>query len=353
MTPSKNTHINVLVVTWNSGVELYAALNAIRIACDKARQRYQSSALSMTYEILVWDNSSTDASINELTDATDLHLIRHKKNIGFAAANNALAMMCESEDWLWLVNPDTIADPNALLELMKASDDYPGFACFGSTLVNSSQREKLDGLGDVVHISGLAWRDGFGQIAVAEKSFAKPYECFAVCGAALFIRKADFDAVGGFDEAFFCYQEDVDFGFRLRLMRNRALQIPSAVVYHVGSHSTGGHQSDFSVYHGRRNLVWCYIKNMPSVLFWLCLPLHLALNFLDIIYFTYRGQGRVIWSAKWNAVKNLPNILRKRKLIQSQRSATSWDIWRALDKRIWPWGFKSIRAKSSRRFDGD
>ena len=54
--------------------------------------------------------------------------------------------------------------------------------------------------------------------------------------------------------------------------------IPDAVVHHVGSASSGGQHSDFSVYHGHRNLIWTFFKNMPGALFWILLPMHLLLN---------------------------------------------------------------------------
>ena len=79
--------------------------------------------------------------------------------------------------------------------------------------------------------------------------------------------------------------EDVDLGFRLRLAGHRCLYVPKSVVHHVGSGTTGGKNSDFSVYHGHRNLVWTYVKNMPGVLFWIFLPLHLAMNLVVLAVF--------------------------------------------------------------------
>jgi GT2 family glycosyltransferase len=142
--------------------------------------------------------------------------------------------------------------------------------------------------------------------------------------------------VGGFDEDFFCYVEDVDLGFRLRLAGHKALYVPDAVAHHVGSATTGGQHSDFAVYHGHRNLVWTFMKNMPGILFWLLLPLHAAMNLVAVAVFTLRGQGWVILRAKWDAVKGLPTMWRKRKLVQSTRIATVREIWRCLDKHIGP-----------------
>jgi hypothetical protein len=125
-------------------------------------------------------------------------------------------------------------------------------------------------------------------------------EIFYPCAAAMYRRDA-FEQVQGFDEDFFCYAEDVDLGFRLRLLGHRALYVPDAVVYHVGSGSTG-RRSDFSVYHGQRNLVWSFVKNMPVSLLLLYWPAHVLMNIAALAILAFRGQGRVAWRAKIDAI---------------------------------------------------
>lgn len=142
-------------------------------------------------------------------------------------------------------------------------------------------------------------------------------------------------SAGGFDEDFFCYVEDVDLGFRLRLLGHRCWYVPDSVVLHVGSAVTG-RRSDFSIYHGHRNLVWTFVKNMPGVLFWLLLPLHVVLNLVSVIWFALRGQGAVILRAKRDALLGLPKMWRKRQQIQKARVASVRDIWRVIDKRLLP-----------------
>jgi GT2 family glycosyltransferase len=112
--------------------------------------------------------------------------------------------------------------------------------------------------------------------------------------------------------------------------------VPEAIVHHVGSATTGGQHSDFAVYHGHRNLVWAYIKNMPGVLFWALLPLHVVMNLSAIVLFALRGQPRIILKAKWDAIKGVPRAWRKRKEIQAKRVATIGDIWRVLNKSLLP-----------------
>jgi GT2 family glycosyltransferase len=131
---------------------------------------------------------------------------------------------------------------------------------------------------------------------------------FAPCAAAALYRRDVLLEVSGFDESYFAYLEDVDLGFRLRLAGYRCLYVPDAVVRHVGSATTGGQHSDFSVYHGHRNLV--------------------------IVYFSLRGQGRVILKAKWDAIKGLPRILRERRRVQKNRRISSWELRRVMTKGL-------------------
>lgn len=108
------------------------------------------------------------------------------------------------------------------------------------------------------------------------------------------------------------------------------------MVHHVGSGTTGGQHSDFALYHGHRNLVWTFVKDMPGMLFWLLLPLHVLLNVVSIVWFALRGQGRVILRAKRDALFGLPKMWRKRQRIQATRVATAREIWQVMDTRIVP-----------------
>jgi GT2 family glycosyltransferase len=183
-------------------------------------------------------------------------------------------------------------------------------------------------------VSGLVWRDRHQyRLAPADRL---EREIFAPCAAAALYRREALVQAGLFDEDFFCYVEDVDVGFRLRLAGYDARSVPEAVVRHVGSATTGGQQGDFPVYHGHRNLVWAYVKNMPGLLLWTLLPLHLLLNAFTLLWFTLKGRGPVIARAKADAIRGLPAAWRKRREVQAGRVASVREIWRALDKRLIP-----------------
>ncbi|MGH8474347.1 MAG: glycosyltransferase family 2 protein [Methylococcales bacterium] len=318
-----DAQVSVIIVNFNAGKWLERCLESLHAQTRKP------------LEIIVVDNASSDASTKTIhARFPSVRLIELSQNIGFAAANNfAVRSASNQSHWLALLNPDAFPDPDWLETLLEAAQAHPEHAVFGSRLMDANNPVFLDGTGDAYHPSGLVWRNGHGTRFDSAQSEMK--EIFSACAAATLLRKDAFVQAGGFDEDFFCYVEDVDLGFRLRLLGLGCLYVPDAVAYHIGSAITG-RRSDFSVYYGHRNLVWTYVKNMPGALFWIFLPFHLALNLLSVIYFSARGKGRLILRSKRDSIKGMPAMWRKRQLIQSTRVATLGEIWQCMDKGFIP-----------------
>jgi GT2 family glycosyltransferase len=315
--------VNVAIVNWNGERFLDRCLSALLAQTVKPHQ------------IIVVDNASSDASLDIVRRYPSVRILELKENLGFARGNNiAIQAAAAESEWVVLLNPDAFPELHWLETLLSAARENPAFDVFGSRLLNAADPSVLDGAGDAYHISGVVWRVGHGLPVVSLSEEVS--EVFSPCAASALYRRSVLLEVGGFDEDFFCYVEDVDLGFRLRLAGHRCLYVPASVVRHVGSGTTGGQHSEFAVYHGHRNLVWTYVKDMPGVLFWLFLPLHLAMNLVSLVVFTLRGQGGVILRAKWDAIKGLPKMWRKRQAIQSTRIATVREIWRLMDKQIVP-----------------
>lgn len=313
--------VTVIIVNWNGGDLLRRCLR------DLLRQTVPP------VRILVMDNASSDGSAETVADLPGVTVRMLGENLGFAAGNNRAFAECDTE-FVALLNPDAFPNPDWLEKLLAAARAHPDVAAFGCRQMVAGVEGVIDGVGDVYHFSGLVWRRGHGRSL--EPSDMVSREIFSPCAGAALYRRAALAEVGGFDEDFFCYVEDVDLGFRLRLAGHRSLYVPDAVVHHVGSATTGGQHSDFSVYHGHRNLVWTYVKNMPGGLFWAFLPAHFLLHLVTLIHFTLRGQGRVIWRAKRDALTGIPGMWRKRKQLQAIRRTSLADIWRVLDKHLIP-----------------
>lgn len=253
--------ICVIIVNYNGGRWLGPCLEAVK------RQTFRD------FDVVLVDNGSTDGSMSCAQNFPEnWKIILAGENLGFAVANNLAARQTETP-WLAMLNPDTVADENWLSEFVAARDRYPDVAMFGSSLINLDDSTRMDGMGDCYHISGLAWRGGHGSVRPENLPEG---EVFAPCAAAAFYRRDVFEAAGGFDEDFFCYMEDVDLAFRLRLAGHRCIQLASSIVAHAGS-AISGRRSAFAIYHGYRNLIWTFARNMPLGLMIVALPFHLIL----------------------------------------------------------------------------
>jgi GT2 family glycosyltransferase len=257
----------------------------------------------------------------------ELDVVRLSENLGFAAGNNRGIARASDAEWIALLNPDAFPEPDWLENLLAAAAAHAEYSSFASRQIMAGDPTLLDGTGDSYAVSGLAWRRDYGQPAAGRREQRE--EVFGPCAAAALYRRSLLSEAGGFDEHFFCYFEDVDLAFRLRLAGHRCLYVPEAVVHHIGS-GISGHRSDFSVYHGHRNLVWTFWKNMPAPLLARYWPHHLAVNALSMIHFARQGRGRVILRAKRDALRGLPRVLRQRRAIQAGRRADLADLRRMM-----------------------
>lgn len=327
--------VAVVVVNANGGDLLGRALRAVAGQTLGARR------------VLVVDNASTDGSVDGLEERhPSVEVLRLDQNIGFGAANNIAVRAASDCEWVALLNPDAFAEPRWLEALVEAARANSEYSIFASRMLLADDPATVDGTGDVYHVSGLAFRRDHGRPVGSVK---RPKdEVFSPCAAAAMYRRSEFLKVGGFDERYFAYLEDLDLGFRLRLAGHRCIYVPESTVLHVGSPSTG-RTSDFTVFHAQRNMVWTYAKNMPSPLVWLYLPEHLLVNLLALAAYSVRGQARVVWRAKRDALRGLPRVLRERRRLQAKRKTDAWQLRRLMGRGLEAFTTPAQRAWLLRR----
>ncbi len=309
-----DTLATLIVVTHNSRRWL-PRLRAALIAQTEHRWRL----------VVVDSGSEADQLPTELDLPRGAILINCDRNVGFAAGNNLGAGGAETP-FLALLNPDAFPEADWLANLLRSAANHPQAAAFGSTQISARDPTNLDGLGDVLHATGLAYRSEHNKPI---RPLPPPGETFSACGAAMLVRREAFEAIGGFDERYFCYFEDVDLCFRLRLAGWRVLQSPDAIVSHVGGGSTGA-ISDFAEFHGARNRLWTFIKCMPGPLMWLLLPAHLIATGLVATLAPIRGRGLGGWRGIFAGFAGLGPILKSRREVQKARKASLSDIASAL-----------------------
>jgi len=314
---SDRTFASVIILNWHAEKFLPACFAALR------SQTFQD------FEVILLNNGLEGAipGTSEIDfPQSRLKVLNSPTNLGFAGGNNLAARQAKGE-YIALLNADAFPEPDWFEKIHQACLANLG-AFFASRLVKAADPQTLDGEWNVYHASGLAWRKNHAQ-ALA-RGTNEPRSVLSACAAAGVYPREAFEAVGGFDEDFFSYMEDIDLDFRMQLLGYQCLYLPQAVVRHVGSGSTGM-RSGFQLYHGHRNLVWTFVKNMPGTLFWLLLPFHILINLLYLLLGLFIPSGKEIWRGKRDALKGLSNALAKRKQIQASRKRSIWQIAKLLD----------------------
>jgi len=307
--------VSLVVVVYESGPMLAQCLAAVRA------QTFTS------YELILVDNASSDRTAQAAVAADpSIRLIENAENLGFAAAVNQGARLARGR-WLALLNPDAFADPQWLERLVAAAQANPRVHAFASRQLMADDSGRLDGLGDVMSLAGYPFRGGYTH---ADPGPIAPGWVFSACGGAMLIERELFVVLGGFDERLFCYCEDVDLGYRLRLVGEPTLLVPDAVVRHVGSASSGGRRSDFAVFHGTRNRFWVYVKNTPAALFWPTLPLHILAT--AVLFARHATRGEIVTPMRGlvAGIRNVRVALEARREAQALRTASAWKIARAM-----------------------
>jgi GT2 family glycosyltransferase len=307
--------ISVVVVVYESGPTLAECLAALR------------TQTFTDYELILADNASSDR-VAQAAAAADpsIRLIENGDNLGFAVAVNQAALAARGR-WLVLLNPDAYAEADWLETLMAAAAANPAVRSFTSRQLMADDPTRLDGLGDVMALAGYPFRGGFGH---RDPGPLEPGWVFSGCGGAMMVERELFLRLGGFDARLFCYCEDVDLGYRLRLVGEPTLLVPDAVVRHVGSASTGGRRSDFAVFHGTRNRFWVFVKDTPPVLFWLTLPLHILATITLFARHATAGELATPVKGLVAGIRHIGVALEARREAQATRTVGSWGIARAM-----------------------
>jgi GT2 family glycosyltransferase len=209
-------------------------------------------------EIIVVDNGSTDGSVEFLEKShPEVIIIKNERNLGFAYPCNQGAKAAKGE-YLAFVNNDMKLDSSWCREMLKYMDREKNVICVGSKIFNADGT-KIDFIGGRISFIGVGYQKNFGKAADFDET--EPREILFACGGAMLIDRRIFLEVGGFDEDYFAFYEDIDLGWRLWVMGYKVAFAPSAVAYHK-HHQTVKKMSEkvlMTLY--ERNSIYTIYKN--------------------------------------------------------------------------------------------
>jgi GT2 family glycosyltransferase len=283
--------------------------------------------------VMVIDNGSSDGSPAYVHERwPTVEVIEIPANIGVAAALNR-ALVASDSELVALLNNDIELEPEWLAELSRALDSHPEAASACGKLLRFHDRSTIDAAGDLMLWSGAVINRGHGmrdegQFDTAQAVFAPG------AGAALYRRHA-FEVVGAFDESFFAYLEDVDWGVRAQLAGLTSRYVPSAVGYHMGGATTRRRKGFYGRLQ-RRNTLLLVAKDFPVDAL-LRNGWKIAANQLLSLAASVRdGMLREQLRAWVDVTARLPGALRARRVIQGSRVASTRELNAAIEASL-PW----------------
>ena len=266
---------------------------------------------------LVVDNGSTDGSVEYLADEwPGVHVLSLPDNQGFPTAVNR-GIAASSGEFVAVLNNDMELHPAWASALAGALAEVPSAASAGGKLLKASQREILDGAGDVIGWDGYSSRRGQGKVDVGQYD-ERALVVSACAGAAMYRRRA-LEVVGPFDERFFAYAEDTDWGFRAQLAGFDCVYEPTSVAYHVGA-ATSSKRDGFELYQFHRNSVWMMVKNFPLAALVLHAPWAIGRRLVSLASAIRGGNGMVVLRAWRDAARGMPRYMGERRRIQRRRA---------------------------------
>lgn len=267
--------------------------------------------------VIVLDDGSSDGTPEWLRrEWPQVEVFVNETNIGVARSFNRAVEIARGSDYLALLNNDLELAPDYVSRVVAALEAHPEAASANGKMRRARDRAVLDGAGDQLMWSSITTRRGWGEPDRGQ--YDEPDEVFSACGGAAVYRMAAFDDVGGFDEDFFAYMEDIDWGFRAQLRGWTARYVPEAEVFHVGG-ATTSRKAGFYARLQRRNTLLVIVKDYPGGALLRHLPRIVVHHVRWLLASMREGSGRDHLAAWGGALALLPVALRKRRAIQSGR----------------------------------
>ena len=305
--------ISIVIVAFRSGTAL---LRCVRSATEEGPN-----------EIIVVDNGGGGPEIREVAAVEGVQVVSPGWNAGFAGGCNLGASRAQG-DVLVFLNPDAVVAEGSVRSLASRLED-PEVGIAMARLRLLDRPELLNSGGTVVHLSGLAWAGRYGEPA---ENLRRVEEVPTPSGAALAIRRELFDELGGFTEKLFMYLEDVELGWRVRLLGLGVVVDPGADVFHEYEFSRNPEKIALLERNREVFVLTAYSLRLLLVL----APVLAAMELAMLMLAARQGWLASKAGGWWWCARNVPWLLRHRRSTQRLRRVRDRELARFLTDVIDP-----------------
>jgi GT2 family glycosyltransferase len=273
------------------------------------------SVMASTYpnmEVVVGDNASSDGSVQFLQENyPNITILQNDQNYGFTGGYNRILSRVEA-DYYVLLNSDIEVVPNwiePVISLMESDDLIAAAAPKIKSFQQKTHFEHAGAAGGFIDKFGYPFCEGriFFEIEEDNGQYEVSKEVFWASGAALFIKKKNWDECLGFDERFFAHMEEIDLCWRLKNMGYKVMYCAESEVFHVGG-GTLNTESPFKTYLNFRNNLVLLKKNLPFSRAIIIIPIRFIFDLTALLRFITEGKYKNAWAisrAHQNFVRRL------------------------------------------------
>ena len=315
-------------------IVVYKSLSYLQICLKSLLAQEELNLKDNEFEIIVVNNCPEDSTNAWLVENYPrIKVISNPANTGYAGGNN-LGVHQARGKWLFILNPDVVLHPKALVILLKTAEENPN-ALLNPKLLNPDG--SVNACGNIFHYTGIVTCRGLNE---STEHYQNTHNIPLISGAAFFVRHETMQALGGFDEDYFMYLEDADLSLRAKLQGYNLVCAAGAEITHNYTLAMSAQK----FYCLERNRLLTLFKLLETKTLWLMLPALLLTEFATWAFAFSKG-----WSylrAKWQGYlwlrKQKQVWLTKRKVLQEQRFISDNLLLR---ESITPLPFRQLMTK--------
>ncbi|WP_297899021.1 glycosyltransferase family 2 protein [Methanobrevibacter sp.] len=293
----------------------FNGLNFLKICLNSLERKFSEKLRINHLYIIIIDNGSTDGSREYLNDKLKnenlknitYNVLFNNINLGFSKAVNQGIKFSNSNDstYICLLNNDVEITSDFFYYLVESIEKDDKIFSVSSKMLQYNNKDLIDDAGDEYTLLGWTKKSGDG---LSSKNYSKSREIFSSCAGAALYRKSILNKIGYFDENFFAYMEDVDISYRAQIYGYKNVYSPKAIVYHVGSGSSGSRYNEFKIKLAARNNIWLIYKNMP----WPQIVINIGFLFIGFLikylFFFKKGYGKLYLKGLREGISNRKKI---------------------------------------------